>query len=102
MGRRKKAIVLLSGGLDSAVALAWAKKKKFQCYALTFDYGQRHKREMRSAKRLAVLSGVPLRRVQFRLPWGGSVLTNKKSKLPHRPVQQMSAVIPPTYVPGRN
>lgn len=99
----KKAIVLLSGGMDSAVALWWAKKKGFRPYALSFDYGQRHKKEMKSARRLARRAHVPLTVVKFSLPWGGSSLTNLKQKLPYHRLNEMSqGRIPSTYVPARN
>lgn len=105
MSRRpasKKAIVLLSGGMDSAVSLWWAKKKGWQCTALAFDYGQRHNRELKSARRLARLAHVPFEMVKFKLPWSGSSLTNARCALPSRPIQHMRAAIPSTYVPGRN
>jgi 7-cyano-7-deazaguanine synthase len=99
----KKAIVLLSGGMDSAVALWWAKKNGWQCSALAFDYGQRHKRELQSAARLARRANVPLRTVRFALPWGGSSLTDKKQKLPRHVLNKISSGrIPSTYVPARN
>jgi len=100
---KKKAIVLLSGGLDSAVSLWWAKKKGWRCFALSFDYGQRHTKELKSARRLATRAHVPHRIVRFRLPWGGSSLTSRKQSLPkNRSPKAMSAKIPSTYVPGRN
>ncbi len=103
MKPRKKAVVLLSGGLDSAVGLWWAKKKGWQCHALSFDYGQRHKREMKSAAALARRARVPLSTVKFSLPWGGSSLTSSKTKLPKHKLSSIGrGKIPSTYVPARN
>ena len=100
----RKAIVLLSGGLDSATALFWAKDRGYQTHCLLFDYGQRHKKEIGCAVRLAKVSKSPFRIVQFRLPWGGSALLDRKSKLPRkRSLKDMAGgAIPPTYVPARN
>lgn len=98
----KRAVVLLSGGMDSAVSLWWAKKQKWKCHALAFDYGQRHNRELKSAMRLAKIARVPLQIVRFQLPWSGSSLTDKKSNLPKRAVHKIPTSIPSTYVPGRN
>ena len=94
--------MLLSGGMDSAVALWWAVKKGWKCRAISFDYGQRHKRELQSARELAQLAGVPWKLVRFDLPWSRSSLTDARSKLPHRSFEKISADIPSTYVPGRN
>lgn len=100
----KKAIVLLSGGLDSATALYWAKKKGYQTYALLFDYGQKHIREMRSAVQFARKSKSPYNIIQFTLPWGGSALLEKKFRIPQgRKIKEMrSSGVPITYVPARN
>lgn len=99
----KKAIVLLSGGLDSAVSLWWAKKSGFTCRALSFDYGQRHKKELTQARKLAHAAHVPWEKVTIRLPWSRSSLTNKKTKLPSHKLSEIAqAQIPSTYVPGRN
>lgn len=97
-----KAVVLLSGGLDSAVCLWWAKKRGWDCTALSFDYGQRHKKELRQAKILARKAHVRHHVVKFQLPWSKSSLTSKSAKLPQRPVVKMAHAIPSTYVPGRN
>jgi 7-cyano-7-deazaguanine synthase len=100
---RKKAVVLLSGGLDSAVGLWWAKKQGWNCVALSFDYGQRHKREMKSAVLLARRARVPHQTVRFSLPWGGSTLTTNKKALPHHTLSNIGrGKIPSTYVPARN
>ncbi len=99
-----KAIVLLSGGLDSATCLYWARSKGFKPFCLAFDYGQRHIKEIQNARTIAARVKAPFQVVQFSLPWGGSSLVNSKEKLPHhRPIRQMShGGIPSTYVPARN
>ncbi|MCX5696976.1 MAG: 7-cyano-7-deazaguanine synthase [Candidatus Omnitrophica bacterium] len=111
----KKAIVLLSGGLDSATTLYIAKKQKFKCLCLIFDYGQRHRREIVSAKKIARSAGCKWQIVKISLPWKGSSLldksiafTNDQPRLPSdtRGGQGLTtndqAGIPNTYVPGRN
>ena len=100
---RRRAVVLLSGGLDSAVTLFWAKKKLYDCHCLAFDYGQRHTKELRSAKRLAARVGTALTIVKLRLPWKGSSLVDRREKLPSgRSLASIRSGIPSTYVPGRN
>jgi 7-cyano-7-deazaguanine synthase len=96
----KKAVVLLSGGLDSATTLAIAKDRGFQCHALTVDYGQRHRAELNAAKRIAkALQAVEHRIFPLDLTvFGGSALTDKTIDVPLAP----STGIPPTYVPARN
>jgi 7-cyano-7-deazaguanine synthase len=100
-----KAIVLLSGGLDSATTLALAKKDGFDCFALSFRYGQRHSREIESAKKVAAVAGVLEHRIvdidlaQF----GGSALTDSAIDVPKdRAGLENESVIPLTYVPARN
>ncbi len=98
----RKAVVLLSGGLDSTVSLWWAQSKGWECHAICFDYGQRHRRELRAAREMARRAGVPLNTVKFRLPWSGSSLTNARVRLPTRAAEKIGPGIPSTYVPGRN
>jgi 7-cyano-7-deazaguanine synthase len=100
----KKAVCLLSGGLDSATTLACARRDGFQTYALTFDYGQRHRVELEAAARVAAQLGAAEHRV-FRLDlraFGGSALTAEidvpKDRQPARGTEE----IPVTYVPARN
>lgn len=97
----KKAVVLLSGGLDSATILYMAKEKKFKPYGLIFDYGQRHKREIDHAKKIARSAGCEYKLVHFSLPWLGSSLLDKSIKLPSRKKINPDE-IPSTYVPARN
>jgi 7-cyano-7-deazaguanine synthase len=99
--RNKTAVVLLSGGLDSATALFFAKKAGFKCFCLIFDYGQRHRREIESAKRIAHAVNCRYKVLKIKLPWKGSALLSKKLKLPDS-VHRLSADIPSTYVPARN
>ncbi|QEQ96940.1 7-cyano-7-deazaguanine synthase QueC [Neptunomonas concharum] len=96
----KKAVVLLSGGLDSATALAMAKDQGFQCYVLSFDYGQRSITELNAAKAVVKQVGVTEHRV-IRLhleDFGGSALTDHSIDVP----DHETGGIPVTYVPARN
>lgn len=99
-----KAIVLLSGGLDSAVVLFFAKSKGYECHCLNFDYGQRHGVEMKMASELARLAEAGLKTVKLSLPWGESSLLDKNMALPsgRKPEAIRSSGIPSTYVPARN
>jgi 7-cyano-7-deazaguanine synthase len=101
----KKAVVLLSGGLDSATALALARREGFACYALTFRYGQRHGREVEAAARVArSLGAFEHRVVRIDLgTFGGSALTDAQIQVPKdRWDLGGSTGIPVTYVPARN
>lgn len=101
--KNKKAIVLFSGGLDSTTALYWAATQGYQPYCLVFDYGQRHRREIESAEKIANAKKFPYYIVRCELPWGGSALLDKRTKLPRgRSHQEMVSGIPATYVPARN
>lgn len=101
----RKAVCLLSGGLDSSTCLAWARRDGFDCYALSFDYGQRHKVELDAARRVASAIGVSghvVVPIDLRV-FGGSALTSDDIAVPkHRDLAEMSAGIPVTYVPARN
>lgn len=98
-----KAVVLLSGGLDSTVTLYWVKKQGYHPYCLIFDYGQRHQREIFSAIKIAQKINCKYQLVKFKLPWGGSALLDKKIVLPqNRMIKEISKKIPSTYVPARN
>lgn len=100
-----KAVILLSGGLDSSTVLYQAKADGCECYAISFDYRQRHWRELSSAEEIAHSVGVVQHQiVTFDLrQWGGSALTDDRLALPNdRSLEQMSANIPITYVPARN
>ncbi len=97
----KKAIILLSGGLDSATILYEAKRKGFKPYCLVFEYGQRHKKEIIQAKKLAASVKAPVQCVTIAMPWQGSSLLDKRMKLPKRKVIKEKE-IPSTYVPARN
>ena len=100
----KRAVVLVSGGLDSATALAIARRDGFDCHALTFDYGQRHIFEIEAARRVCQAQGVR-RHLVFKLdlrPIGGSALTAELPVPKDRAEEEMTAGIPPTYVPARN
>jgi len=93
-----RAVVLLSGGLDSATCLAWA-MKRYQCETLSFAYGQRHSSELDAAKRIAATAGVPHRVINIDLrSLGGSALTDDTIDVPENEPEG----IPVTYVPARN
>lgn len=104
MTEKKKAIVLLSGGLDSTTVLAIAKAESFDVYALSFSYGQRHSWELKAAGRVAnALEVCEHKIVSFDLrAFGGSALTSDLAVPKGRPLHEMSSGIPPTYVPARN
>lgn len=100
---KPKAVVLLSGGLDSAVALYIAKREGYDCHCLVFDYGQRHRKEVAQARLIARSSGAKLHIVKLKLPWKGSSLLDKKNRLPFdRTIGEIKKNIPSTYVPSRN
>jgi 7-cyano-7-deazaguanine synthase len=99
-GARARAVVLLSGGLDSSTALAWTRAQGFDCYALTVAYGQRHQSEIGAAARIArALSAREHRVMRVDLAGiGGSALTDWSIALPDQP----GSGIPVSYVPARN
>jgi len=100
----KKAVVLVSGGLDSATVLAIAKTAGYDCYGVSIDYGQRHSAELNAARRVAAEAGVAEHRIvtidlsQF----GGSALTDDSIDVPEANQDQSESDIPITYVPARN
>ncbi|MDE1462345.1 7-cyano-7-deazaguanine synthase QueC [Spartinivicinus poritis] len=96
----KKAVVLLSGGLDSTTVLAMAKAQGYACYAMSFDYGQRHQAELLAAKRIASALGAEEHRIMTLNfgELGGSALTDTSIDVP----EELSEGIPVTYVPARN
>lgn len=100
----KKAVCLLSGGLDSATCLALARRDGFACYALSFDYGQRHKAELAAAVKVASCLGAEQHLVaQIGLDvFGGSALTADLAVPKSRSLAEMGHGIPVTYVPARN
>ncbi len=100
----KHAIVLLSGGLDSATTLAIARSQDYATYALSFDYGQRHQRELEAAKKVAKSLGAREHRtvkIDNQI-FGGSALTNHVDVPKSRSEEEIGSGIPATYVPARN
>jgi 7-cyano-7-deazaguanine synthase len=101
----KKAVVLVSGGLDSTTCLAIAQYQGFELYALTLHYGQRHLAELKAARKIAKRYAVK-KHLELKVPltsFGGSALTDKKIKIPKsRTLKEMAGAIPSTYVPARN
>lgn len=97
-----RAVVLLSGGLDSATALAIAKSRGFECHTISFDYGQRHRAELHAAQNLSVQLGASSHRVMNvdMRAIGGSALTDQSIEVPVEGVED--GQIPVTYVPARN
>jgi 7-cyano-7-deazaguanine synthase len=100
----KPAVCLLSGGLDSSTCLAYAKREGFTCYALSFDYGQRHKIELEAAARVAKELGAERHMIaKIGLDaFGGSALTAAIDVPKSRSAEEMGTGIPVTYVPARN
>jgi 7-cyano-7-deazaguanine synthase len=99
-----KAVCLLSGGLDSATCLAHARRSGFECYALSFDYGQRHRVELGAASRIAAALGARehrVARIDLRV-FGHSALTDEIAVPKGREEATMNSEIPVTYVPARN
>ena len=104
MKKKKKAVILSSGGLDSTTAMAMVKKEGFEIYSLSFDYGQRHRFELKAAARVAkalkasshLVIKLDLRKI------GGSALTDRIDVPKSRKISDMQGEIPVTYVPARN
>ncbi|MBI2362786.1 MAG: 7-cyano-7-deazaguanine synthase QueC [Elusimicrobia bacterium] len=101
---KPRAVVLLSGGLDSATCLWWARARGYAVTGLSVRYGQRHARELSSARALARAARVPLHEVGLRLPWlKTSSLVDARKALPDLPLSAIGrGGVPSTYVPGRN
>jgi 7-cyano-7-deazaguanine synthase len=100
----KKAVCLLSGGLDSATCLAYARREGFECYALSFDYGQRHSVELDAAAKVTKCLGAA-RHIVAKISldaFGGSALTDEIAVPKGRSLEEMGRGIPVTYVPARN
>jgi 7-cyano-7-deazaguanine synthase len=100
----RKAVVLLSGGLDSTTALFWAKAKGYAPVCLSVHYGQRHSREIGAARAVARRAGAPLHVVRLKLPWMSvSSLVDRRLRLPDVALSRIGrGGIPSSYVPGRN
>jgi 7-cyano-7-deazaguanine synthase len=101
---KRRAVVLLSGGLDSTTTLAIVKSEGYEIYALTFRYGQRHEVEIEAARRIAALNDVAahvVAQIDLRA-FGGSALTDDIAVPKNRAPQDMGEGIPVTYVPARN
>jgi len=99
----KKAVVLLSGGVDSSTTLYWAKSRGYKCFCLAFDYGQRHKKEIKSARAIARKTECLLYVIKINLPRKGSSLFRNSEKIPSpKSLAEIKSRIPSTYVPSRN
>jgi 7-cyano-7-deazaguanine synthase len=100
----KHAVVLLSGGLDSATTLAIARSQGYEAYALSFDYGQRHQRELDAARKIAKSLGAKGHRIVKidNQIFAGSALTDDVDVPKSRSEEEIGSGIPPTYVPARN
>ena len=99
---QKKIIILTSGGLDSSTVAGIARSSEAEIYGLSFDYGQRHNRELKAAKKIAKhfkFKDLKIFKIDLTL-WGGSSLTDKKKPIPNQGIN--TDIIPNTYVPGRN
>ncbi|MFH1283535.1 MAG: 7-cyano-7-deazaguanine synthase QueC [bacterium] len=103
MEKRNKLILLLSGGIDSTTCLYWAKVKGFKVEAIIFDYGQRHRIEIKHAVKIARINKCPYYVIRLKLPWNNSTLLSSDKNLPNRSLNKIKEeAIPNTYVPGRN
>lgn len=99
----KKAVILFSGGLDSSTVLAFAKNNNFDCYPISFNYGQKHYAELEASKKISAYFGVKTHRI-INIPkdmFGSSALTDNSIDVPHYS-ENTKSKIPVTYVPARN
>ncbi|WP_424244843.1 queuosine biosynthesis protein QueC [Elusimicrobium posterum] len=103
-GEKQKAVVLLSGGLDSTVCLYWAMKQGYDCYSLTIAYGQKHLKEITVARKIADAAGVKYNYVEVNLPWlaDATSLVGKEEIPSNTKAEDIGKNIPSTYVPARN
>jgi len=98
----KKAVILFSGGLDSATVLYLAQREGYRCRPIVFDYGQRHRREIISARRIARAADVPCEVLKVPFPRKSSSLTDPTARIPLGNAGKKTRAIPSTYVPARN
>ena len=100
---KKKAIILLSGGVDSATTLYIAKSKGFSPYCLIFDYGQRHRKEIVFARKISEKARVAYKIIKLPFSWNGGALLDREKRIPFdRSIKEIKRKIPLTYVPARN
>ncbi|MFZ9036216.1 MAG: 7-cyano-7-deazaguanine synthase QueC [Francisellaceae bacterium] len=101
---QKKAVIIFSGGQDSTTCLALAKSQGYECYALSFDYGQHHRIELEAAKKIAAKMGVHHKILDIRTigALGGSALTDDAIEIKTHEQNKLNNSIPSTYVPARN
>ncbi len=98
---KKKAVVLFSGGLDSTTVLYYALSKGYKVSCLIFDYGQKHKKEIKTASKIAKMLNLNYSVIKIAIPWCKSSLVDKSVKVPeHKTIKE--GYVPTTYVPGRN
>ncbi|MDI6734652.1 MAG: 7-cyano-7-deazaguanine synthase QueC [bacterium] len=96
----KKAVILLSGGLDSTTTLYWAKNQGYTCVCLIFDYGQRHRKEIQCAITIAEITDCQYHIIKFQLPWLGSALLDKRIPIPNSPLLKGGRGLSPTEIPS--
>lgn len=94
------AVILFSGGLDSTTVLYYALSKGYKCRCLIFDYGQKHGKEIKAARKIAKMADCVYSTVKISLPWSKDSLTNKNKNVPVH--GKITKTVPSTYVPGRN